>query len=74
MQTDPSHIDLATSLDEAMRRWPATIRVLLDLKTSCVGCPIAPFHTVEDACREHALDRVAVLAALRKIARQDESF
>jgi hypothetical protein len=29
-----------------------------------VGCPIACFHTVDDACREHGVDREAFLAAL----------
>jgi hypothetical protein len=24
----------------------------------CFGCPIAPFHTVADACVEYALDEV----------------
>ena len=28
------------------RAWPATARVFLAHRTACVGCPIAPFHTV----------------------------
>ena len=32
---------------------------------SCVGCPIACFHTVDDACREHGTDRARFLADLR---------
>jgi hybrid cluster-associated redox disulfide protein len=51
-------------VDDVMRRWPATIRVFLDHKMLCVGCPIGCFHTVEDACREHGIDRIRFLAAL----------
>lgn len=46
------------SMDDIMRRWPATIRVILRHRLLCVGCPIAPFHTIEDAVREHGLDGV----------------
>jgi hypothetical protein len=34
----------------------------------CVGCPIACFHTVDDACREHNVDRARFLADLRAVA------
>jgi hybrid cluster-associated redox disulfide protein len=52
------------TVDEVMRRWPATIRVFLDHRMRCVGCPIASFHTIDDACREHGLDRTAFVAVL----------
>lgn len=57
-----------TLVDEVMRDWPATIRVFLDFRMRCVGCPIACFHTVDDACREHHVDRAAFLAALHVAA------
>ena len=53
-------------VEDVMSRWPATIRVFLDFRLSCVGCPIASFHDVDDACREHGIDRDAFLAALMK--------
>jgi hybrid cluster-associated redox disulfide protein len=55
-------------VEDVMGRWPATIRVFLDFKLSCVGCPIAGFHDIDDACREHGIDRDAFLAALMKAA------
>jgi hybrid cluster-associated redox disulfide protein len=58
-------IALETLVDEVMRASPATIRVFLDFKMKCVGCPIACFHTLEDACREHHVDDAGFLAALR---------
>ena len=51
-------------VDDVMSRWPATIRVFLDFRMGCVGCPIASFHDIDDACREHAVDREDFLAAL----------
>jgi len=51
-----SAFDEDMTMDEIMRRWPATIRVVLDYGMLCVGCPIAPFHTVEDAVKEHEVD------------------
>jgi hypothetical protein len=30
-----------------------------------MGCPIACFHTVDDACREHGVEREGFLKALR---------
>jgi hybrid cluster-associated redox disulfide protein len=51
-----------------MARWPATIRVFLNFRMRCVGCPIAAFHSVEDASREHKIDPVNLLIALRAVA------
>lgn len=49
--SDRIHFDL--TVDEVMRRWPVTVRTFLDFGFGCVGCPIAGFHTVADACAEH---------------------
>jgi hybrid cluster-associated redox disulfide protein len=51
-------------VDDVMRRSPETIRVFLQFRMRCVGCPIACFHTVDDACREHGVDREAFFRAL----------
>ncbi|ABD89472.1 DUF1858 domain-containing protein [Rhodopseudomonas palustris] len=51
-------------VDEVMRSWPATIRTFLDFRMQCCGCPIAAFHTMKDACREHGVDRDSFVAAL----------
>jgi hybrid cluster-associated redox disulfide protein len=53
---------------EVMDARPATIRVFLDFRMGCVGCPIAAFHSVDDACKEHGIDRDEFLAALRATA------
>jgi len=52
-------------VDEVMTQWPATIRVFLHYRMKCVGCPIASFHSVQDASREHELNPAAFLLALK---------
>lgn len=61
-------VELSQLVDDVMRRWPATIRVFLNYRMRCVGCPIACFHTIEDACREHEVDRGRFLADIRAAA------
>jgi len=56
------------TVDQVMSRWPATMRVFLDFKMGRVGCPIAAFHSVEDASHEHKIDPAAFLAALQAVA------
>ena len=36
----------------------------------CVGCPIGPFHTVADACREHSIDEEEFRQELRLAIRE----
>jgi hybrid cluster-associated redox disulfide protein len=59
-------VESDTLVDDVMCQAPATIRIFLDFRMKCVGCPIACFHTVDDACREHGVERVAFIAALRQ--------
>ena len=39
-----------------------------DFGMNCVGCPIAAFHSVDEASRAHGIDGHAVLAKLRSVA------
>lgn len=52
------------TMDAIMRQWPGTIRVMLGHGLICIGCPIASFHTVSDAAREHRLDEDVLLRDL----------
>lgn len=63
-------IELSTPVDMVMRRWPDTIRTFLNRRMKCPGCPIACFHSVADACREHHVDAEAFLGELRALALQ----
>lgn len=59
------------TLDRLMSLWPDTIGVFIRHKMLCVGCLIAPFHTVIDACAEYGLDEDAFRAELQEAARPD---
>ncbi len=62
------NIERITLVDDIMRQWPATIRAFLGHRMNCLGCPIACFHTVEDACREHGAEIESFLGDLRAFA------
>lgn len=49
-------------------RWPETAAVFLWHRMFCFGCPIAPFHTVTDACAEYRLDEAAFRIELHAAA------
>jgi len=57
-----THPDLSElNVAEIMSIWPGTIAVFIELDMYCVGCPIGIFHTLDDAAREHGLDRDVLL-------------
>lgn len=57
------HVDM--SVDAIMRARPETVALFLRNHMHCVGCVLAPFHTIGYAAREHDLDADALT---RKIA------
>ena len=59
-------IDPSQTVDDVMRLWPSTIRVFIRFKMHCVGCPIATFHRIIDACEEHDVPLQTFLAALER--------
>ncbi|MER9436529.1 MULTISPECIES: DUF1858 domain-containing protein [Mesorhizobium] len=68
----PSPIDPDMVVDEIMRKWPATVAVVLRYKMLCVGCPIGTFHTVAEACLEHHVDESRLIADLEATVRSRE--
>ena len=60
---DVDHLDLP--LAQVFRLWPETASVFLKHRTACFGCPIAPFHTIADTCREYGLDEASLREELR---------
>lgn len=67
----PTSIDPDMKVDEIMRRWPSTIRVMMRHRMLCIGCPIGIFHTVADACAAHRIDEVSFSAELLEAIRSD---
>lgn len=67
----PQTIDPNMTVDEIMRRWPETIRVMIRNRVLCIGCPIGIFHTVADACDAHRIDVDAFSEELLSAMRTD---
>lgn len=61
----PSMDDPDLPLATLFHRWPDAASVFFSHRMICVGCPIAPFHTVIDACVEYELDEALFRAKLR---------
>lgn len=49
-------IDAKTMVSEVLNRHPSTMRVFIDHRMACIGCVIAPYHTIEEACAEYDLE------------------
>lgn len=62
-----------TTVSEIMHRWPGTLRVFIDRRLHCIGCPIGEFHTLSDAAIEHGLSAeelcLEVTAAVAEVTR-----
>lgn len=58
-------------LAELMSAWPAIIPVFMHHRMLCVGCLVASFHTVEDACAAYGLSQDAFRAELRAAVAAD---
>jgi hybrid cluster-associated redox disulfide protein len=61
------------SVSEIMKRWPATMRLFIDRRLLCVGCPIAPFHVLTDVSKEHGVDHDDLVVAVLEIANAGEA-
>lgn len=55
-------------MDILMAENPQTVSVLLKYKMHCVGCLLAPFHSVADAAMEHGINEDDLIAALRNVS------
>ncbi len=69
----PFTLDPDMPVDEIMRRWPATIRVMIRYQMLCIGCPFGIFHTVADAAAAHEVSEVVFAAELLTVIRPPSS-
>lgn len=63
---DARPLDPETTTDALMRRWPRTIPILIRHGMLCVGCPIAGFHTLREACTQHGVAFEPFIGALEE--------
>lgn len=51
-------------LDTLLRRFPQLSPAFLSRDMLCVGCLVAPFHTISDACAEYGLSQEGFIEEL----------
>lgn len=56
---------VTATVSEVIEKNPEAIRVFLQYKMQCVGCPFSVFHTLEIACAEHDIKIGGFLESLR---------
>ncbi len=59
-----SQIDAQMNLEELFHRYPLVTSEFIERRMHCVGCPLARFETIADACRIYRQPVDDVLAAL----------
>lgn len=62
----PDIDDPEMSLSQIFATWPDCAPVFLERRMFCPGCPIAPFHSIRDACAEYGADESPLRGALRR--------
>jgi hybrid cluster-associated redox disulfide protein len=58
-------LELSTSIDDALTRYPHLASLFMRHHMICVGCDIARFHTVEEAAQMYEMDPVELLYEMR---------
>lgn len=56
------------TVEEVLNRWPQTVPVFIKYQTSCVGCSMSKFETLEDAAQIYNLKLAAFLYDLKQAA------
>lgn len=64
-------IDPHATLDDLISRHPSASRVLVARRMHCVGCAIAAFETLEEACANYRLALDEVLEDLAAAIEQE---
>lgn len=60
-------LDPELIVDEVMTVWPGAIEVFLRHRMQCVGCELAPFHSLEYAANEHGVPEDAFYDDLARL-------
>ena len=54
----------STTVADVLRNRPLAARILMNHRMHCLGCEIAPFETLEEACEIYGVSLRALLAEL----------
>lgn len=59
-------LDLHMTIRELLEHHPTAIKVFIERKMLCVGCPTEAYHTLEDAARIYGFTLCAFMESLRE--------
>ncbi len=62
---EPATVGPESNVDELITRYPATVRVFVKHRMLCVGCEVARFESLAEACRIYRKPLEPLLADLR---------
>ena len=66
--TAPPSITADQTIEQLLTMQPGAARVLVDRGMHCVGCAIAPFETIAEACAIYDVSVEELCAALERLA------
>lgn len=55
---------------EVAKKYPKTAFIFMDYGLHCIGCPMAPSETIEEAAKLHRIDLGALLKDLNRAVNQ----
>lgn len=68
MKQKASAITKEMTISEAVKKYPKTTFVFMDYGLHCIGCPMAPDETIEEAVKLHRIDLEKLLNDLNEAA------
>ena len=62
------------SVKELFHSDPTLVKMFMELKLHCIGCPMDEFHTLEDVAKENNLDLDRLLGKIQDIRIKNETI
>ena len=62
----PPSLDRTMPVFAVLSLKPAAIRVFMEHRMLCIGCPVARLHSLDEACRLHGEDPDAIVAEIER--------
>lgn len=60
------------SIGDVVKKYPQTVPVFFQHGLHCIGCHVSPFESVEDGCKAHGIDAVALIKALNSAIKDEK--
>lgn len=71
MHAGMPRITAAMTVEDLLDRFPSAIPVFVSRRMQCIGCPVARFETVAEACAIYRMDTEHFIAEIAAIIGSD---